>query len=123
MTKIFICNESRINCHDACIAGNDFGDCYDWTAHPIAAISIQSFGVFQPAINILLETIETMRFFLPTCFDKSKTSYGGTHEEQLAGYGQGNVAAGPGFTAMSLLIVNAYLRDGFGAQIYSSYYK
>jgi hypothetical protein len=24
---------------------------------------------------------------------------------------------------MSLLIVNTYLRDGFGAQIYSSYYK
>ncbi len=36
---------------------------------------------------------------------------------------QGNAAAGPGFTAMSSLIVNAYLRDGFGAQIYSSYYK
>ncbi len=28
MTKIFICNESRIHYHDACIAGNDFGDCY-----------------------------------------------------------------------------------------------
>ncbi len=33
------------------------------------------------------------------------------------------MAAGSGFTAMSLLIVNAYLRDGFGARIYSSYYK
>jgi hypothetical protein len=29
MTKIFICNESRIHHHDACIAGNDSGDCYD----------------------------------------------------------------------------------------------
>jgi hypothetical protein len=69
--------------------------------------------------------METMRFYLCTGFSKSKTShgYGGTHEEWLAGYGQGNVAAGPGFTAMSLLIVNAYLRDGFGAPIYSSYYK
>jgi hypothetical protein len=56
-------------------------------------------------------------------FGESKTSYGSTHEEQLAGYGQGNAAAGPGFTAMSSLIVNAYLCDGFGARIYSSYYK
>jgi hypothetical protein len=48
--------------------------------------------------------------------------YGGTHEERLAGYGEGNAAAGPGFIAMSLLIVKAYLRDGFGANIYSSYY-
>jgi hypothetical protein len=66
--------------------------------------------------------METMRFFLGTGFGESKTSYGGTHEQQLAGYGQENAAAGPGFAAMSSLIVNAYLRDGFGAQIYSSYY-
>jgi hypothetical protein len=123
MTKIFICDESRIHHHDACIVGNDFGDCYDCAAHPIAALLLCSFGVPQPAINLLLETMETMRLFLRTGFGKSKTSYGGSIEECLAGYGQGNVAAGPGFTAMSLLIVNAYLRDGYGAQINSSYYK
>jgi hypothetical protein len=123
MTKIFICDESRIHHHDACIAGNDFGDYYNHAAHPIAAMLLRSFGVPQPAINVLLETVETMRFFLHTGFDESKTSYGGSHKERLAGDGQDNVAAGPGFTAMSLLIVNAYLRDGFGARIYSSYYK
>jgi hypothetical protein len=64
-----------------------------------------------------------MRFYLCMGFGESKTSYGRTHEEWLEGYGQGNVAAGPGFIAMSLLIVNAHLRDGFGARIYSSYYK
>jgi hypothetical protein len=89
----------------------------------MAAISLQCFGIPQPAIDILLETMEAMRFFLRTGFGDSKTLYGGTHEQQLAGYGQENAAAGPGFTAMSLLIVNAYLQDGFVAQIYSSYYK
>jgi hypothetical protein len=123
MTKIFICDESKIHHHDACIAGNDFEDCYDWAAHPIAAISLQSLGVPQPAIIVLLETMETMRFYLCTGFGESKTPYGGTHEEWLAGYGQGNAAAGPDFTAMSSLIVNAYLRDGFGAWIYSRYCK
>jgi hypothetical protein len=58
-----------------------------------------------------------MRFYLRRGFGNSKTSYGGTHEEMLAGYGQGNVAAGLGFTAMSLLIVNAYLCDGFGTDL------
>jgi hypothetical protein len=38
-------------------------------------------------------------------------------------YGQGNATLGPGFTALSSLIVKACLRDGYGAQIYSSYYK
>jgi hypothetical protein len=60
---------------------------------------------------------------LQTGFRELATSYGGTHEEHLAGYGQGNAAAGPGFTAMSLLIVKAYLPNCFGAQIYSSYYR
>jgi hypothetical protein len=64
-----------------------------------------------------------MRFFLRTGFDELKIPYGRFHEEELVGYGQGNAAAGPGFTAMSSLIVNAYLQDGYGAQIYSSYYK
>jgi hypothetical protein len=72
MTKIFICDKSRVHHHDACIAGNDFRDCYDQAAHRIAAISLQSSGVPQPAINVLLETMETMRFFLRTGFGKSR---------------------------------------------------
>jgi hypothetical protein len=74
MEKIYICDKSRIHYHDACIAGNNFRGCYDWAAHPIAAILLQSFGVPQPAINVLLKTIETMRFYLPTGLGKSKTS-------------------------------------------------
>jgi hypothetical protein len=123
MTKIFICDESKIHHHNAVFEGCDFADCYDRIAHNIAAISLQAWGVPQPAINILLKTMETMRFFLRTGFGESKQSYGGTHKQRLAGYVQGNAASGPGFTALSSLIVNAYLCDGYGAQIYSSYYK
>ncbi len=64
MTKIFSCNESRIHYHDPCIAGNNFCDCYDRAAHLIAAILLQCFGIPQPAINALLNTMETMRFFV-----------------------------------------------------------
>ncbi len=67
--------------------------------------------------------MEMMRFFLRTGFGESTQSYGGTHKEPLAGFGQGNAASGPGFTALSSLIVNAYLHDGYRAQIYSSFYK
>ncbi len=88
MTKIFICNESRIHHHNACLMGNNFSDCYDRAAHPMAAISLRCFGIPQPAINLLLETMETMRFFLCTGFGESKTLYGGTHEQKLAGYMQ-----------------------------------
>ncbi len=67
--------------------------------------------------------MEMMWFFSRTGFGESKQSYGGTHEEQLAGYSQGNAASGPVFTVLSSLTVNTYLHDGYGAQIYLSYYK
>ncbi len=123
MTKIFICNESRIHHHDAIFEGCNFADCYDRIAHNVAGVSLRAWGVPQPVINILLKTMETMRFFLRTGFGESKQSYGGTHEQQLASYGQGNAALGPALTALSSLIVKAYLRDGYGAQIFSSYYE
>ena len=116
MTKIFICDEARIHHHNAVFEGCDFADCYDRIAHSVAGISLRAWGVPQPAINMLLETMETMRFFLRTGFGESKQSYGGMHEQRLAGYGQGNAALGPGFTALSSL-------NGNGAQIYLSYYK
>jgi hypothetical protein len=122
MTKIFICNKSRIHHQDMVLEGCNFAECYDRIVHNAAGVSLQAWGIPEPAINILLETMEMMRFFLCTGFGESKQSYGGTHEERLAEYGQGNTS-GPGFTALSSLIVNTYLRDGYGTQIYSSYYK
>ena len=117
MTKIFICDESRIRHHDAVFEGCDFTDCYNRIAHNVAGISLRAWSVPQPAVNILLKTIETMRFNLRTGFGETKQSYGGTHEQRLAGYGQGNAASGPGFTALSSLIIKANISDGYGAQI------
>ncbi len=53
-----------------------------------------------------------MRFFLCTGFGESAESYGGSNKDCTLGLGQGNLAAGPGFLALSSLIVNAYLREG-----------
>jgi hypothetical protein len=38
MTKMFICNESRIHHHDAVFEGWDFADCYDRITHNVAGI-------------------------------------------------------------------------------------
>ncbi len=110
---MFICNESRIHHHNAILEGCNFSDCYDRIAHNVAGILLRAWSVLQPAINILLKTMETMQFFLRTGFGESTQSYGGTHKERLARFGQGNAASGPGFMALSSLIVNAYLRDGY----------
>jgi hypothetical protein len=81
MTKIFICDESKIHHHNTIFEGCNFADCYDRIAHNVAGISLQAWGIPQPAINILLKTMEMMRFYLRTGFGESKQSYGGMHEQ------------------------------------------
>ena len=63
-----------------------------------------------------------MQFCVRTGFGESDRFYGGSEENPLAGYGQGNGAAPPAFSALSALIVNAYKRMGNnGAKLTSSY--
>ncbi len=62
-----------------------------------------------------------MRFFLRTGFSESTESYGGSNKDCTFGLGQGNAATGPGFLALSSLIVNAYPCKGLGARQVSCY--
>jgi hypothetical protein len=40
MTKIFICDESRIHHHDMVLEGCDFSECYDIISHNVAGVSL-----------------------------------------------------------------------------------
>ncbi len=104
-----------------CIGGNNFGDCYHRIAHPPASIALQSLGVSREAIGILLLAMQTMRFFLCTGYEESSLSYGGSEVDRTLGLGQGNATAGPGFLALSLQIVHAYVRDSHGSRTVTSY--
>ncbi len=94
--------------------GNNFADCYDRVALSVGSVTLQSLGIPKEAVRVLLLAMQTMRYFLRTGFGELLQSYGGSMEDRMQGYGQGNVAAGPGFLAISAQIINAYLRDGHG---------
>jgi hypothetical protein len=94
---------------------NDFADCYDRVALPVAAVSLQSFGIRIEAVQVLLLAMQTMRYFLQTGFGESSQSYSSSMEDRMQGFEQGNAAAGPRFLAISAQIVNAYLWDGHGS--------
>jgi hypothetical protein len=53
ITKIMVCNESRTHHHPTCIGGNNFGNCYDRVARPLAS-SLQCWGVAWELIQVLL---------------------------------------------------------------------
>ena len=45
MTKIMYCNESRTHHHPMRVLGNNFADCYDRVALPIASVALQSLRI------------------------------------------------------------------------------
>ncbi len=121
MTKTIYCDKSRTHHHPMIVLCNDFADCYDRVAFPVAEVALQSFGIPIEAVRVLLLAMQTMKYFLQTGFGESSQSYGGSMEDRMQGFGKGNAAAGPGFLAISVQIVNAYLRDGHGSQTLTSY--
>jgi hypothetical protein len=121
MTKVMMCNESRIHHHHLCIEGNDFGNCYHRITHPLASVALQSWGIPQESVRLILMAMQTMRFFLCTGYGESADSYGRINEDMTLGLGQGNAAVGPGFMALSAQFVNAYLQDGHGSWTMMSY--
>ena len=121
LTKQFFCDSSRSLHHPAGLGECDFGDCYDRAAHPPTSIALQSWGIPQTAIRVLLSSMQTMQYVLKTGFGESEESFGGTLTNPNSGLGQGSGASPPAFMALSSLIVNAYRRMGHGAKISSSY--
>jgi hypothetical protein len=79
-------------------------------------VALQSWGISQESVRLILLAMQTMQFFLRTGYGESAETYGGSIEDRTLGLGQGNAATGPGFMALSAQIVNAYLRDGHGSR-------
>ncbi len=121
LTKQFFCNSSWLLHHPAGLGECNFGDCYDWAAHPPTSIALQSWGIPKTAIQLLLSSMQTMQYVLKTGFGESAESYGGTSPSPNSGLGQGSRASSPAFLVLSSLIVNAYHCLGHVAKICSSY--
>ncbi len=88
MTKVMMCNKSRIHHHPMCIGGNNLGNCCIRIAHPPASVALQSCGIPQESIRLILMAMQTMRFFLRSGYGGSADSYGGIGKERTLGLGQ-----------------------------------
>jgi hypothetical protein len=116
LIKGFHCDRARILHHSAGISGVDFHSCYDSVQHPLMSVALQAWGVSLMMIKVMLPVLQTMRFFLRTGYGDSEHSYGGTPDDPLGGLGQGNGAAPPAFTAVSTLLILAYVNMGYGVE-------
>ncbi len=66
MTKVMMCDKSRIHHHPTCIGGNDFGDCYARIARSPASVALQSWGIPKESVCLIFMAMQTMQFFLCT---------------------------------------------------------
>jgi hypothetical protein len=76
----------------AAIASVDVSNCYDRTAHAMASLVFQAFGVPTTAIGTMLGAKENMKFFLRTGFGDSTAFAGGGVGMKTQGLCQGNGA-------------------------------
>ena len=121
MTKKFFVDSAKILHHPAALGQDDFGDCYDRTAHGPKSIALQAWGIPKEAVRLLLHCIQLMNYCLKTGFGESERRFGGTPSDRLAGSCQGSGSAPAAWSAISALIVNAYKEMGYGAKMVTPY--
>jgi uncharacterized protein (UPF0332 family) len=116
LSKVLLYDIVRQKRIPAAIASVDASYCFDRVAHAIASLVFQAFGVPSTAVESMLTAIQNMKFFLRTGFGDSQSFAGGTVEVKTQGYMQGNGAAPAGWGVVSIVILNAHKKKGFGAK-------
>ena len=71
MIKVFFCDLSRITRHPAAITEADLGECYNRMAHPTTSIVMQSWGVPNSTVNVVLTALQLIQFCLRIRFGES----------------------------------------------------
>ena len=116
MTKVFFADVSKVMHHPARTM-NNFGDCYDRSAHTIQSVALRAHGIPKEAVRNMLTCLQIMQFCVRTGFGESKELFRGTLTNPTMGLGMGNGAGPPSFTVLWVLIVNVYKRKGDGAEL------
>ena len=83
LNKKLICDVLRQKKRAGAVAMNDAKGCYDRISHPIAALTLRSFGVPAQVCNVLLGTLQKARHHIKTGFGRSEDVYG-DEEMELA---------------------------------------
>jgi hypothetical protein len=108
LTKVLTYDIIRQTQRPAGIAWVDANNCYDRTAHTIASMVFQAFGVPSTAVEAMLTTIQEIEFFLHPGFGDSADSTSLKFEIKTQGFCQGNGASSMGREVVSICIINAH---------------
>jgi hypothetical protein len=103
LTKTLFYDVTRQARVPAAIASIDASNCYNRIAHAMALLVFQAFGVPASAINLMLSTIENMKFFPRTGFGDSTMFASGGIRIKTQGLTQGNGTSPAGWAVISII--------------------
>ncbi len=119
LTKTFFFDIARQARTPAAIASVNSLNCYDRSAHAIALLVFQAFGIPESAIESMLGMINNMKFFLHNSFGDSKRFASGGVNVKVQGLTQGNGASPSGWAVISIMILRAHGKKGHGAKFFT----
>jgi len=111
----------RLKRISAIMTSADAANCYDRMAHALISLCTERLGLQKPVINLLLRTIQQMRFYLRTGFGDSDNFYGGPSETPLQGCCQGNGGGPAMWVSVTIPLVKNLHRQGHTAQLQHAY--
>ncbi len=108
-----ITRQARVPAANALV---DASNCYSRIAHAMASMIFQTVGVPTTAIESMLGAIKNMKFFLRTGFSDPASFAGGGISIKTQGLCQGNGAPPAGWAVISICILWAHGKKGYGAK-------
>jgi hypothetical protein len=115
LAKVLFYNIPRQLRMPAALASVDAANCYDHVSHAIVSLVFRAFGSPEPMSASMLTAIQQMKFFLCTAFGDSDKAIEAKVNLKIQGLMQGNGAAPAGWTAVSIVILQAHKTQGHGA--------
>ena len=105
LQKVLFYDYLRVTRKNGVIMANDMHSCYDRMVHSATSLALRSLGAPAPAVDCMSTSIQSMRHYIRTAYGDSDRFYGGDMKNPLQGGGQGNPAAPPMWTALTIVFL------------------
>ena len=120
LNKKLLCDILRQHKRSAALVFSDAAGCYDRICHPVAIITLLSYGVPMSVCQSLFQTLQKARHHIKTGFGRTQHSTYGNERIPLQGIGQGN-GIGPTLWALiSSKLIQMMKKAGHGIHFLTS---
>ena len=119
LQKVLFYDYLRATRKPGVVVANDMASCYDRMVHSATSLALRSLGAPSPSVECMSGVIQNMQHYIRTAYGDSDVFYGGDPSHPLQGGGQGNPAAPPMWTALTIVFLRILNQMSPGVSILS----